>query len=229
MKKQIKLTEAELHNVIEGAVKNLLEYNGAEMAKNMKLYGRPSYDDDELDEFPNEFNEQPTNSVVGENKGQYKVTESQLHQIIKESVLNVLNEIGDTHRFGVGKYGLAMDAASKADSLGRKEQADNIRSHGANAFNKEYGTNGFKMNDLGKLRHTGSDGIEREYTPKNKLKDIERHINLQGGKERYDKALRDNAFIKNAARTAKAFPRKKMTGGLDAISKVDDGIHGNNI
>ena len=40
-----------------------------------------------------------------------------------------------------------------------------------------------------------------------------------------DKAFREysreNGEIKNAARTAKAFPRKKMTGGLDAVDKLD--------
>ena len=149
MKQQIKLTESELHSIIEGAVKNLLkeydphmaglgaargleqgkmgpwnaaqkimnrdrwngsqrkefqngferkpiqqseenleEYSDAEMAQGMNIYGRPSYDEHEFDDF----NEQPVNNIAAESK-QYKVNESQFHKIIKESVMRILKEI----------------------------------------------------------------------------------------------------------------------------------------
>ena len=148
MKKQIKLTESELHSIIEGAVKNLLkeydphmaglgaargleqgklgpwnaaqkimnrdrwnssqrkefqngferkpiqqseenleEYSDAEMAQGMNIYGRPSYDEHEFDDF----NEQPVNNIAAESK-QYKVNESQLHQIIRESVMRIFKK-----------------------------------------------------------------------------------------------------------------------------------------
>ena len=55
----------------------------------MKAYG-PDYDED----FDDDFNEQPSN-IAAENKiakGQFKLTESQLHQIIRESVYRILKE-----------------------------------------------------------------------------------------------------------------------------------------
>lgn len=65
---------------------NLEEYTDSEK---MRIYGRPSYDEDEFDDF----NEQPTNNLVANESRQYKVNESQLHQIIKESVIRILNKI----------------------------------------------------------------------------------------------------------------------------------------
>lgn len=209
---------------IQQSEENLEEYSDAEMAQGMNIYGRPSYDEHEFDDF----NEQPVNNIAAESK-QYKVNESQLKDIIKESVMQVLNEIGDKHRFGMGKYGLAMDAASKAEALGRSKQAASLRSHGAEAFNKEYGTDGFEMNDLGQLTHIGDDKIVRMYRPQSRLNKLKSQTNLTGGEKRYEDALRHNSFIKNAAQTAKAYPRKKMTGGINAIDNVDNGIHGNNI
>jgi hypothetical protein len=282
MKKQIKLTESELHSIIEGAVKNLLkeydphmaglgaargleqgkigpwnaaqkimnrdrwnssqrkefqngferkpiqqseenleEYSDAEMAQGMNIYGRPSYDEHEFDDF----NEQPVNNIAAESK-QYKVNESQLHQIIKESVLRVLKESGETHRFGQGKYGLAMDAASKAKSLGRYEQSANLTRHGADAFNQQYGTPDFEMDEYGQLRHRSDTGKERLYRPNSVMNRLKSNVGLQGGKDALHSATINNSFIRDAARTAKAFPRKKMTGGLDAIDAVDAGLHG---
>lgn len=60
MKKQIRLTESELHCVIENAVKKIVnEYTDKEKKR---MYGYRPYEDEE----DAEFNEQPTNNIVGE-------------------------------------------------------------------------------------------------------------------------------------------------------------------
>ena len=203
MKKLVKLTESDLHAIVEDAAMNVLN--------NLK----------KKDEQDDEFNEQPTNSLVGE--GQIKVNESQLFDIIKESVCQILRESGDKHRFGLGKYGLAMDAANKAQALGRFDQADNLRSHGAEAFNDEFGTNGFEMDQFGRVNHVGSDGARRIYRPTSLMKHYKEKADqhYDGMDKAFREYSRENGEIKNAARTAKAFPRKKMTGGLDAVEKLD--------
>jgi len=252
MKTQIKLTESDLHAVIEGAVRNILkEYGDLKSTREkmgqaasrgvkrgdtstyhnaMNSLGKRGSSKNDYGDFQNGFegeklNSQPSNNIVGEN--QVKLTEYQLKEVIKESICRILCEVGDTHRFGMGKYGLAMDAASKAKSLGRTQQADNLTKHGAEAFNSEYGMNGFEMDDYGQLRHRGDDGKERMYRPKSVIRKLERQKTLQDGEKRLDGALRNNSFIKNAAQTAKAFPRKKMTSGINAIDTVDNGIKGN--
>lgn len=249
MKQQIKLTESELHMVIEGAVKSLLREYGETNPKHRDLMAKAAarglkkgnasvYDNavksiakgggskDALKDFNDKwekhsgknleeegFNEQPTNDVVGENK---------LYRIIKESVKNVLQEIGDTHRFHQGKYGLAMDAADKAKALGRTGQAANFEKYGSDEFNKLYGTPDFEMDEYGQLRHKGTDGKERMYRPQSKLDRIKR---VSPNNDRYDNAVSNNYYIKNSANTAKAFPRKKMTGGLKAIDDVDNKLN----
>lgn len=57
----------------------------------------------QLDDFHNKFekedlNSQPANNITGENKESIKITESQLKDIIKESVKIILKEIGDTEK-----------------------------------------------------------------------------------------------------------------------------------
>ena len=84
MKQQIKLTESELKLVIENSVKRVIkEFEDSDMEYSLG---------DENDDF----NEQPTNDVVGENK--IKVTESELKDIIKESVKRLLKEVGETEK-----------------------------------------------------------------------------------------------------------------------------------
>lgn len=221
MKKQVKLTESDLKNVVKCAVMNILkEYTDFDKTK---MYGRPSFDYE--DEEDDDFNEQPANNIASEGK-QYKVSESQLYSILKESVMKILKESGDTHRFGAGKYGLAMDAASKARSLGRIKQSDNLKSYAADDFNERYGMNGFEMDEYGTLRHRGEDGKERMYRPSSMISNLEAQKGMQGGSDRLDSALRNNSYIKNAAQIAKAYPRMRMTKGLDVVDTVDRGLHG---
>lgn len=216
MKKQVKLTESDLKNVVKGAVMNILkEYTDFDK---MKTFGMSSFDE-EADE--DNFNEQPINNLAANEGRQYKVNEAQLYQIIKESVYRILKESGEKHRFGVGKYGLAMDAASKAKSLGRIAQASNLMQHASDAFNKEYGTDSFEMDGYGDLRHMGDDNNKRLYRPNSRMN------RLKTNKSVYDKADEDNYYIRNAARTAKAYPRMKMTKGLSAVDTVDNFLHGN--
>lgn len=210
MIKQVKITESDLHAIIKGTLCALFEEAQSKMDDSIETV-----------EEGEEFNEQPTNDIVGENKKMFKVNETQLKDIVKESVLRVLIESGELHPSGAGKYGLAMDAASKARALGRREQAANLTRHGANAFNQQYSTDNFEMDDYGQLRQKGEDGIERMYRPQSKMNNSYNKDNVQDWKAK-------NYQIKNFARTAKAFPRKKMTGGLDAVDKVDKYIHGNN-
>lgn len=211
MKKQVRLTEADIRNMVSDAVYSILE--SARNKSNVEECGT-------VEEENDDFNDQPINNVA-ENRKQVKVTESELLGMIKESVINTLNEIGDKHRFGKGKYGLAMDAASKAKSLGRKDQAYNFIRHASDAFNKEYGTDNFQMDEFGNLRYNGG-REEMMYRPKSRMDAFDKTNNRNA----YDKADVNNAKINREASIAKAFPRKKMQGGLDAIDAVDAGIHG---
>ena len=128
MKKQVKLTETELFDVIRESVKSLvMEYgtdpgekgneNRAKMAKvaarNLRKGDDGAYHNavnsiakgggskQQLDDFHNKFekeglNSQPANNITGESKGSIKITESQLKDIIRESVYRILNEVGET-------------------------------------------------------------------------------------------------------------------------------------
>ena len=119
MKKQVKLTESELYSIIKEAATNLIKEYGSDkgnrdkMARAAKrslekgdastyhnalnsLYMRGSSKDELADfqkkfEEGDDFNEQPTNTVATESK-QYKVNESQLFGIIRESVKRILGE-----------------------------------------------------------------------------------------------------------------------------------------
>ena len=61
------------------------EYNDIEL---QHIYGRPSYDED----FDDSLNSQPANNLAAEGKKAFKVNESQLKDIIRESVLRILGE-----------------------------------------------------------------------------------------------------------------------------------------
>ena len=250
MKNAIQLTESDLKAIVEDAARSILkEYGNSPQtrekmgmaAKRGVMKGDTSaYDNamnslgkrnslrDDYNDFQKGFEDETLNAQPGNNLvGEMRVNESQLYDIIRESVKSVLSEIGDTHRFGAGKYGLAMDAASKARALGRNDQANSLTRHGADAFNKEYGTGGFEMNDYGEL-YVDDDGTDRMYRPQSTLDKLEsqRQNQVQGAANQLNVAKTNNHIIQNRARTAKAFPRKKMTGGLDAIDKVDRGLHG---
>ena len=118
MKRQIKLTESELHSVIENAVNKIVS----------------EYTDNEDDYMPYEdkeygaFNEQPINTIVGENtkkhmKNIVKLTEGQLKAVIRESVGKILAEMDWR------TYQSAYDKSGKPK----------FRRAATNAFNREFG------------------------------------------------------------------------------------------
>ncbi len=74
-----------------------------------------------------EFNEQPANNVVGENKRPLKITENQLFSIIKESVNKILNEIGDTPRGNFALNAVRGRRAAKRyrTNMGANAEAEN--------------------------------------------------------------------------------------------------------
>lgn len=158
-----------------------------------------------------------TNFIISNRNRRYKVNESQFKNIVKESVRKLIKEVGEKHRFGKGAYGLAMDAAKKANRLGRYDQAANLTSHAARYFNDEYGTDNFEMDEFGQLRHRGENNRETMYRPNSRIEQLKK----MGSRQNLDNAIEGNSRIERAARTAKAYPRKKMTGGLDAINTVD--------
>lgn len=166
-----------------------------------------------------------TNFIISNRNRRYKVNESQFKNIVKESVKKLIREVGEKHRFGKGAYGLAMDAAKKARSLGRHDQADNLTSHAARYFNQDYGTDGFEMDKYGQLNHTGDLGRQTMYRPASKIRHMEKNTGYLGGRQALDDANRGNERIRRAASTAKAYPRKRMTGGLDAIDTVDSQLN----
>ena len=166
-----------------------------------------------------------TNFIISNRDRRYKVNESQFKNIVKESVKKLIREVGEKHRFGKGAYGLAMDAAKKARSLGRHDQADNLTAHAARYFNDKYGTDGFEMDDFGRLKHTSDLGRQTMYKPGSKIRSLEKNTDSLGGQQAFYDACDDNERIIRAARTAKAYPRKRMTGGLEAIDAVDSQLN----
>lgn len=90
MNKQVKLSESDFHDVVRGAVENILkEYTNFDKEK---MYGKPSYNKEDVED-DDELNAQPTNNLATNEGKQYKVNEEQLHQIIKESVMRILKEV----------------------------------------------------------------------------------------------------------------------------------------
>lgn len=83
MKKQVKITESDLHAIVKNAVYTIFEEVGNDVSNNVETVEEGEEE---------EFNEQPTNDIVGEGKKQIKVSESQLKDIVKESVMKILSE-----------------------------------------------------------------------------------------------------------------------------------------
>lgn len=83
MKKQVKITESDLHAIVKNAVYTIFEEVGNNVSNSVETV------EEGEDE---EFNEQPTNDIVGEGKKPIKVSESQFKEIVKESVMKILSE-----------------------------------------------------------------------------------------------------------------------------------------
>ena len=111
-----------------------------------------------LEELSGDFNTQPANNLATEGRQQFKVTESQLKDIIKESVRSILKEIGDSQ---VGQYQLGRLAARK------KEQGDddvykNVVNHAKLQWGADRGT-GSNQNAFGNGMHVGKDNVKQGY------------------------------------------------------------------
>ena len=86
----------------------------------MKTFGQPDYDED----FDDELNSQPANNLAAEGRKQMKVTESELKEIIKESVKRILREVGETEGGQEKLGGLAARKSTKGDGKGFYEVED---------------------------------------------------------------------------------------------------------
>jgi len=73
------------YNYDDTADRPVEEYNDIEL---QHIYGRPSYDED----FDDSLNSQPANNLAAKERKAFKVNESQLNAIIKESVERILRE-----------------------------------------------------------------------------------------------------------------------------------------
>lgn len=167
MKRQIKLTESELHSVIENAVNKIV----SEYTDNEDDY--MPYEDEEY----GSFNEQPINTIVGENtkkhmKNIVKLTEGQLKAVIRESVNRVLNEIGDTPK---GQYMLGKFVG---DRVAKKQ----------NTLNSTYPSGEAKMKDF--KRHNDAADYASKYAIKqNKGK---KSFGPNGESEEFAKGIEDS-------------------------------------
>jgi hypothetical protein len=75
-------------------------------------------EDSDVEELSGDFNTQPANNLAAEGRQQFKVTESQLKDIIKESVKRILREVGETEDGQEKLGGLAARKSTKGDLKG---------------------------------------------------------------------------------------------------------------
>ena len=161
-------------------------------------------------------------------KQKIRLTEGDLHRIVKESVQRILNEIGDSYEKpvdqgglglpkGAGKTYLAARAAQKARGLGRNYQADNFRDYGADNFNQNYATYGpngedFRLSTNGNLYYgngiypTSNDTLKRD-------PDAQRRA----------ETLRNK--VRSYTNNMKAGPRNKIRNGLDAYDAINGALY----
>ena len=176
-----------------------------------------------------------------------RLTESDLHRIVKESVNRVLNEIGGTHPSGEGNYALALDAARKARALGREQQAANFENYAQDYFNDRYGTENFGMDQGGQIHYAEPD-FQARYSPDQEVRGLQNNFNkaqenysnaynnFGGGNEKtaklyndydfakrqYQRARDNNAEIVRRGSALKAYPRKKTMGGIKSYQNFRD-------
>lgn len=120
----------------------------------MKAFGQPDYDED----FDDELNSQPANNLAAEGKKQMKVTESELKEIIKESVRSILKEIGNSQ---VGQYQLGRLAARKKEQ-GDDDAYKNVVNRAKLQWGADRGT-GSNQNAFGNGMHVGKDNVKQGY------------------------------------------------------------------
>lgn len=124
---------------------------------NKKFEGEIEEDSD-AEELSGDFNTQPANNLATEGRQQFKVTESQLKDIIKESVRSILKEIGDSQ---VGQYQLGRLAARKKEQ-GDDDAYKNVVNHAKLQWGADRGT-GSNQNAFGNGMHVGKDNVKQGY------------------------------------------------------------------
>lgn len=185
MKQQLKLNESELHNLIEGAVKQLvmeyLPYEGGKVAAKRLQQGDASafekymdyglnngWTNDDMTDFQTgietgpsvvededfeDLNDGPINNAVDgsledeiafeEGRRAVKVNESQLFNIIKESVKKILTEADPR----------SWDAVARRYDQSDPQKAAYARQRAAQQWNNQYGYNvGYDSRDLANRR-----------------------------------------------------------------------------
>jgi hypothetical protein len=115
-------------------------------------------EDSDVEELSGDFNTQPANNLAAEGRQQFKVTESQLKDIIKESVRSILKEIGDSQ---VGQYQLGRLAARKKEQ-GDDDAYKNVVNHAKLQWGADRGT-GSNQNAFGNGMHVGKDNAKQGY------------------------------------------------------------------
>lgn len=127
------------------------EYNDIEL---QHIYGRPSYDED----FDDSLNSQPANNLATEGKKAFKVNESQLNAIIKESVNILLEKFGNSQ---VGQYQLGRLAARKKEQ-GDEEGYKNVVNNAKLQWGAEKGV-GTNQNAFGNGMHVSKNNVKYGY------------------------------------------------------------------
>lgn len=127
------------------------EYNDTEL---QHIYGRPSYDED----FDDLLNSQPANNLATEGKKAFKVNESQLKDIIRESVNILLEKFGNSQ---VGQYQLGRLAARKKEQ-GDEEGYKNVVNNAKLQWGAEKGV-GTNQNAFGNGMHVSKNNVKHGY------------------------------------------------------------------
>ena len=145
-------------------------------------------------------------------KQRIRLTESDLHRIVKESVKRVLKESGEYLEKemdlpkGGGKYALAKKAAALAYKQGRGEQGSNLEDYADDYFNDTFGFNNdgndFRINGMRRAEFNG------EMIPSHNSPNQE----AVNKREQLDKKMNN----------LKAFPRMKARIGMETYDKVRD-------
>lgn len=145
----------------KGFERKPIQQNGTELEEYTdreikRMYG---YSPDEDDFYEGDFNESPVNNLVGENKNQVKLTESQLKEVIRESVYRILKEAYGASQ--VGQYQMGRLAARKKNQ-GDEEGYKNVVNKAKLQWGADRGV-GTNHNAFGNGMHVGKDNVKQGY------------------------------------------------------------------
>lgn len=139
-----------------------------------------------------------------------RLTESDLHRIVKESVNKILRESGEYLEKemglpkGGGKYALAKKASRLAQKQGRYDQADRLDDYADEHFNNTFGfrndRNEFCMNGMRLPEFNGE--------------------NVPSPDAKHPDSSEKRAKIDRRINNLKAYPRMKAQKGMETYDKV---------